>query len=337
MTTSLLLTNGYIHSVAEPYANALHLDNRVVAWLGSDETAHQMVAATASGPVETHDLSGMLVTPAFIDGFSSTPLGDLDPRAGLSATTATDRGVYYTPASQVDDNAAGFFVSAQELDGLEAQLAQLKPPTQLLIESKSQEDFSKILAAVANQPNTALMRCRHRVLLNHALTDEQISQLFQLHLSVTVVPNLDDNTPVFDAPVASLIAGGVHVATGTGDWQGSLWDLLTALIEHPVTEQRISTRAAFNTVSRDGIRVLPSRIAQAQMGAGQVAVGSPGDLNIWHADQLGVQAPDVKAAHWSTDKRAGTALLPILSSSTDMPTLAGVIRGGKLLSFVQER
>ena len=68
-----------------------------------------------------------------------------------------------------------------------------------------------------------------------------------------------------------------------------------------------------------------------------MAVGSPGDLNIWRAEQLGVQAPDEKAAHWSTDKRAGTALLPILSSATDAPSLAGVIRGGQLLSLIQER
>lgn len=337
MTTSLLLTNGYIHSVAEPYANALHIDNNVIAWLGSDETAHQMVAATASGPVETHDLDGMLVTPAFVDGFSSTPLADLDSRVGLSATAPTDRGVHYAPTSENVDDAAGIFVATQDLDLLETLLAQLKPPTQLFIESTSQENFSKILDSIAKQPNTALMRCRHRVLLNHPLTDEQVSRLVELHVSVTVVPNLRDNTPVFHAPVASLIAKGVHVATGSGSWDGSVWDLLTALIEHPEQNQRISTRAAFNTVTRDGIRVLPSRIAQSQMGAGQVAVGSPGDLNVWRAEQLGVQAPDEKAAHWSTDKRAGTALLPILSSATDAPALTGVIRGGRLLSFVQER
>lgn len=337
MTTSLLLTNGYIHSVAEPYANALHMDNSVIAWLGSDETAHQMVAATASGPVETHDLDGMLVTPAFIDGFSTTPLGELDSRVGLSTTTQTDQGVYYAPVSDAVDDIAGIFLATQDFDKLEAVLAQLKPPTQLFIESENQENLSEILEALAKQPNTALMRCRHRVLLNHPLTDEQVTRLVELHVSVTVVPDLRDNTPVFHAPAASLIAQGVHVATGSGAWDGSMWDLLTALIEHPEENQRISTRAAFNTVSRDGIRVLPSRIAQAQMGAGQVAVGSPGDLNLWRAEQLGVQAPDEKAAHWSTDKRAGTALLPILSSATAAPALTGVIRGGRLLSFVQER
>ncbi|GAA4109571.1 hypothetical protein [Enteractinococcus coprophilus] len=337
MTPSLLLTNGYIHSVAEPYANALHLDNGVIAWLGSDETAQQMVAATVSGPVETYDLAGMLVTPAFVDGFATTQLSDLDPRARVSANTPIDGGVYYAPLSEPVADAAGLFISAQELESLEAILAQLKPPTQLFIESRDPEELSQILAGLSHQPNATLMRCRHRVLLNHAVTDEQIAKLVKLHVSVTVVPDILDNTPTFHAPIASLIAGGVHVATGSGAWDGSIWELLTALIEHPDEAQRISTRAAFNTVSRDANRVLPSRVAQAQMGAGQAAVGSPADVNIWRADQLGVQAPDEKAAHWSTDKRAGTALLPILSSATAPPSLNGVIRGGRLLSFAQER
>lgn len=336
MTTTLLLTNGYIHSVAEPYANALHIDNKVIAWLGSDETAQQMVAATATGPVERYDLAGMLVTPAFIDGFSATPLQESDARVSLSTTLPTDQGVFYAPLSDKARDADGIFISAQELGQLEELLDELKPPTQLLIESKTQNDLERILVAVAQQPNTALMRCRHRVVLNHDLTQEQLATLVKLHISVTVVPEIRDSAPLFHAPVASLIAQGVHVATGSGTWEGSMWELLTALIEHPLPTERLSTRAAFNTVSRDGVRVLPSRIAQAQMGAGQVAVGSPADLNIWRADQLGVQAPDEKAAHWSTDKRAGTALLPILSSAEATPTLAAAIRGGQLLSFVQE-
>lgn len=337
MTTSLLLTNAYVHSVAEPYANAIHSDNGVIAWLGSDETAHQMVAATTTGPVQTHDLDGMLITPAFIDGFSTRPLREHDARIAHSSTTPTQHAVYYAPVSDSDDDAAGIFVSTQDIDTLEALLTQLKPPTQLLIESRDQQDLERILRVIAQQPNAALMRSRHRVLLNHTLTEEQVTSLVKLHVSVTVIPDTTGERPIFYAPIASLIGEGVHVATGTGTWDGPMWELLTALIEHPELNQRVSTRAAFNTVSRDGFRVLPSRIAQAHMGAGQVSVGSPTDLNVWRAEQLGVQAPDEKAAHWSTDKRAGTALLPILSSADDMPSLEYVIRGGQLVSFVQDR
>ncbi|HEY4536003.1 MAG TPA: hypothetical protein VIG71_08545 [Enteractinococcus sp.] len=333
MTHSLLLVNGYIHSTSEPYANALHIDNSVIAWLGADDTAQQMVAATSHGPVTTHDLYGMLVTPAFVDGFSTVPLRSHDARASLSTTMPTESGVYYAPLAVSSEQADGIFVAVEELDQLNTVLEQLKPPTQLLIESRGPHDLDDIFTVMVQQPNAALMRCRHRILLNHEITDEQVESLVERHLSVTVVPEPSGDTPVFRAPIAKLITGGVHVAIGSGAWAGSMWELLTALIEHPDPTQRVSTRAAFNTVARDGIRVLPSRIAQARMGAGQIAVGSPADLNIWRAEQLGVQAPDEKAAHWSTDKRAGTALLPILSSAENAPVLGAIIRDGQLLSF----
>lgn len=328
MTTSLLLTNGYIHSVAEPYANALHADNGVVAWLGSDDTAQQMVAATTNGPVDTEDVQGMLITSAFIDGFTSRHLGDRDPRMMLSSTTPADGGVYYAPLEASGSDSDGIFIAATQLEQLGDLVSQLKPPTQLLIESPDTDALEHILTVLEQQPGPALMRSRHRVLLNHELTTQHIDRLVKVHASVTLTPELDTGRPVFHAPTAALISHGVHVATGSGEWTGSMWDLLTALIEHTDEEQRISTRAAFNTVTRDGIRVLPSKVAQAQMAAGQVAVGAPANLNVWRTDQLGVQVPDVRAAHWSTDKRAGTALLPILSSTEASPELALVIRKG---------
>jgi hypothetical protein len=330
VTTSLLLTNAYIHSVAEPYATALHIDNGVVAWLGADETAQQMVEATTTGPVETHHAQNMLITPAFVDGLTRRELADGDPRVMISATQPTDNGVYYAPAETADATSGGLFIAAAQLDRLGEVAAQIAPPTQLLIESTSAEDVEHILSILEQQPNTALMRSRHRIVLNHQLDAEQIRRLVTVHASVTLVPALEDDRPVFYAPTASLISEGVHVAVGTGDWSGTLWDVLTALIEHADQEQRVSTRAAFNTVTRDGIRVLPSKVSQANMAAGQLGVGTPANLNIWRAEQLGVQAPDVRAAHWSTDKRAGTALLPILSSEEPMPELVGVIRNGQM-------
>ena len=331
MTTSLLLTNGYIHSISEPYANALHADNSVVAWLGSDETAERLVAATVSGPVNTKDLCGALVTPAFIDGYSTSPITSGDARSMLSSTVPGDERIYYAPLGADPSNADGLFVASGQINQLPETLASLKPPTQLLIQSENSEQLDHILGALSQQSNAVLMRSRHRVLANHTMSAQQISQLVTLHASVTIVPAHVESTPKIFAPTASLIAAGVHVAMGTGEWSGSLWKLVTALIENENTDQRISTRAAFNTVSRDAVRALPSRIAQANMGAGQVAVGAPANFNVWQARQLGVQAPNVKAAHWSTDKRAGTALLPILSSTDDPPELQFTIRNGQIV------
>ena len=330
MTTSLLLTNGYVHSVSEPYANALHLENGLVAWLGADDTAQQMIAATTTGPVATHDVQHMLVTPAFVDGFSSHGLTSDDSRITLSSVTPTPQAVFYAPVDDPAREADGIYIPVEQLDQLTTLVAEVKPPTQLLIESTGPEDIERIIATLEQQPNAALMRSRHRILMNHALTDLQVEKLVKIHASVTLIPDIYEGRPVFSAPTASLISGGVHVATGSGPWSGSMWEILTALIEHPDETQRISTRAAFNTVTRDGVRVLPSKIAQANMAAGQIAVGSPAELNIWRAEQLGVQVPDVRAAHWSTDKRAGTALLPILSSNETAPELVRRIRNGQM-------
>lgn len=330
MTTHLLLTNGYVHSVPEPYANALHVDNGVIAWLGSDEAGQQLVAATVTEPVETYDLGGRLVTPAFIDGLSTTEITHGDSRVSLSSTKPTEHGVYYTPLDAESLQGDGFYVAENQIDQLEGLLGEVKPPTQLMIESRDAEQLDQILGVLAQQKTATLMRARHRIVANHPMDTEHIDQLVTVHASVTVTPDIGDTGPTFTAPVASLIARGVHVATGTGQWTGSVWEVVTALIEHNDPKQRISTRAAFNTVSRDGVRVWPSRIAQANMAAGQIAVGSPADFNVWAVDQLGVQAPDVKSAHWSTDKRAGTALLPILSSAEELPELQWTIRNGQV-------
>lgn len=331
MTTSLLLTNGYIHSTSEPYANALHADNGVIAWLGSDEAGERLVAATVTGPVHRKDLGGTLITPAFIDGFSTSPITTGDARSMLSSTVPGDERVHYAPLDAEPLSADGLFLASEQLDQLPEVLAGLKPPTQLMVQSGSADDLDYVLDALSRQKDAALMRSRHRILANHSMSAEQVNKLVTLHASITIVPAARESTPKILAPAASLIAAGVHVAMGTGEWSGSLWKLVTALIEHEDTDQRISTRAAFNTVTRDAVRVLPSRIAQASMGAGQIAVGSPANVNVWQADQLGVQAPDVKAAHWSTDKRAGTALLPILSSIDELPQLQFTIRNGQMV------
>lgn len=331
MTTSLLLTNGYIHSVPEPYANALHADNGVIAWLGSDEAGEQLVAATVSGPVDTRNLDGALVTPAFIDGFSSRPNTESDSRVAMSCTSPNEHGVYYAPLNEDVATADGIFISSNQISRLADTIAEIKAPTQLMVESHNADQLEEILSVLAQQNNTSLMRSRHRIVANHAMSAEQVDRLVDTHTSVTVIPEIVNGDLVVTAPVASLIAQGVKVAAGSGEWTGSMWDIVTALIEHDDPEQRISTRAAFNTVSRDGVRVWPSRIAQANMAGGQVAVGAPADFNVWRADQLGVQVPDVKSAHWSTDKRAGTALLPILSSSEEPPELALLVRNGQVI------
>ena len=61
--TSILFRNGIIHSPADAFAEALLVDDGVVAWLGADDTADGF-AARADRVI---DLDGALVAPGFVD------------------------------------------------------------------------------------------------------------------------------------------------------------------------------------------------------------------------------------------------------------------------------
>lgn len=58
----VLLHNGTVHSTAEPYAEAMLVEDGQVAWLGSDETAERL----AHEPTLRQDLDRALVAPAFV-------------------------------------------------------------------------------------------------------------------------------------------------------------------------------------------------------------------------------------------------------------------------------
>ncbi|MBO9556168.1 amidohydrolase [Cellulomonas sp.] len=61
--TSTLYRHGVIHSPADPFAEALLVEDGVVAWLGADDTADGMVSRAD----EVVDLDGALVAPGFVD------------------------------------------------------------------------------------------------------------------------------------------------------------------------------------------------------------------------------------------------------------------------------
>jgi predicted amidohydrolase YtcJ len=83
---SILYRNGVIHSSADPHAQAILVDDGVVAWVGADDTA----AGLAARADRVIDLDGALVTPGFVDahahvletGLSSDAV-DLTPAGGV--------------------------------------------------------------------------------------------------------------------------------------------------------------------------------------------------------------------------------------------------------------
>ena len=89
--TSTLYRNGVIHSSADPFAEALLIDDGVVTWLGAEDTA----AGLAARADRVIDLDGALVTPGFVDAHAhvlETGLAlesvDLSPQGGIGSLGA---------------------------------------------------------------------------------------------------------------------------------------------------------------------------------------------------------------------------------------------------------
>jgi len=90
--SATLYRHGVVHSPSDPFAEALLVQDGVVAWMGSDDTADGLVA----GVDEVVELDGALVAPAFVDahvhlletalaaaGLDLTPAGGVRGRADV--------------------------------------------------------------------------------------------------------------------------------------------------------------------------------------------------------------------------------------------------------------
>lgn len=67
-----LLTNGTIHSTAEPYAESMLVEEGLIAWVGAEDTAERFAGGRGEGLVQ-QDLDRALVAPAFV-GWVRSPL-----------------------------------------------------------------------------------------------------------------------------------------------------------------------------------------------------------------------------------------------------------------------
>jgi predicted amidohydrolase YtcJ len=104
--TSTLYRNGVIHSAADPFAEAILVENATIAWIGADDTADGL----AGSADEVIDLDGALVAPGFVDAHAhvlETALAlegiDLSPAGG----TASPADVLSTVRDAVDSARRG--------------------------------------------------------------------------------------------------------------------------------------------------------------------------------------------------------------------------------------
>lgn len=332
--TSLLAVNGFIHSVSDPYATAVLIDDGVVAWIGADDTAERVASAQAPD-AQRVDLRGALVTPAFINSFTTqeSDTGRAEYGEALYTTTtgqSAAQAVPYVPLDQADANTSShLFVDLYDTSHLDAALRLSRADRrQLLFHSHHPEQLDALLPLLTGDRAQRQFPGSHRLVLGHQITDDDVAQLNSLGVAVTVVP--DAQTESIHAPVASLLSAGVPVSLGTGNTPHSLWHGIRALLEHAETAQQVSARAGFTAATRAGARALPQQLAQTWMNAGRIAPGSPAHLNLWRAEELSVQAPDGRVSGWSTDARAGTPLLPVLGTDAPLPQLVAHLHEGNL-------
>lgn len=110
--TSTLYRHGVVHSPADPFAEAILVEDGTVAWLGADDTADGL----AERADEVVDLRGGLLTPGFVDAHVhvlDTALADegIDLRAAGSVGEVLDAvaaAVARRPASRADEPLIGF-------------------------------------------------------------------------------------------------------------------------------------------------------------------------------------------------------------------------------------
>ncbi|MDC7122704.1 amidohydrolase [Cellulomonas fimi] len=113
--SATLYRNGVIHSPADPFAQALLVDDGVVAWLGDDDTADGLAARAD----EVVDLDGALVAPGFVDAhvhvletglaLESVALSaDVGVRSLADALDAVARAARERPATDAGTPLLGF-------------------------------------------------------------------------------------------------------------------------------------------------------------------------------------------------------------------------------------
>ncbi|GAB4085553.1 amidohydrolase [Myceligenerans cantabricum] len=97
--TSILYRGGVVHTSADPFAEAVLVDDGVVAWVGANDTADGL-AARADRVVE---LDGALVTPGFVDAHVHV----LETGLAMEAVDLSESAGVRTLAAALDALAAG--------------------------------------------------------------------------------------------------------------------------------------------------------------------------------------------------------------------------------------
>ncbi|MBT0995148.1 amidohydrolase family protein [Cellulomonas sp. DKR-3] len=128
--TSTLYRGGVVHSPADPFAEAILIEDGTVAWLGADDTA----AGFAARADDVVDLDGALVTPGFVDAHvhvleTGLALESVD----LSGTASLDDALAAVRAASRDRGAGDGVLLGFGWD--ELRWPERRPPTRFELDS----------------------------------------------------------------------------------------------------------------------------------------------------------------------------------------------------------
>jgi predicted amidohydrolase YtcJ len=181
-----------------------------------------------------------------------------------------------------------------------------------LHEAESKVGLAKVRAA------------RHRVEHAEMLSAADIEALAHFGVVASVQPRFDEFWAGPDGmyekrlgaarvaemnPFASMLKAGMVLAFSSDAPVTPLgpWEAIRAATNHSHSKHRISARAAFAAHTRGGWR------AVGDDESGVLTIGAPAHFAVWEESELTVTIADERVSRWSTDERAGTAVLPDLS------------------------
>ncbi|MEJ7705859.1 MAG: amidohydrolase family protein [Nocardioidaceae bacterium] len=186
----------------------------------------------------------------------------------------------------------------------------------------------------------ALVAARHRLEHVEMPDDDGISCMARLGIVASVQPAFDAawGAPgqLYDQrlgwtraepmnPFATMQSAGVALAFGSDSPITPIdpWAAVRAAAYHHRDSERLTVSSAFDAHTRGGHR------ARRYDEGGVLAPGAHATYAIWDVDaELGVQTPGHRGAGWSTNARAGVAVLPDLHPDVALPTCMETVVGG---------
>lgn len=324
------------------------MSSEQIEWVGSDAGARSI----SDSSTEIHELEGSLLTPAFMmGGVFCQDEAEVETLAlhardagygGVAIFCASDKALRFK--SKVEEQGLQVFIYARIVDESDIlqldsmvhgiQLVSLGNQSAQLISTaverkmKVSIDFSQV-----DDPPTwltfieqisPLVRAKAAIRLDGVqnISENDLQSLSKLGISIGFTSDAKN----CGSSVREAIALGIPVFLGSNTSASSFklgWELARDFVAQTDSSHQISSRSAFNAMTRGVYRAL----GESDPAVGQLVSSAPAHIAQWEAAELMVQTPDTRVAAWSTDPRARIPLLPVLEEG-NLPHLLGLYLNG---------